>query len=52
VAFPLAGAIGLVWALAGYTAGFGVSMIVLGVRLRRRKWPESTTLPASGLLAR
>lgn len=33
--FPLAGALGMVWMLAGYAMAFGVSMVVLGVRLRR-----------------
>ena len=33
--FPLAGALSMVWMLAGYAMAFGVSMVVLGVRLRR-----------------
>jgi uncharacterized membrane protein HdeD (DUF308 family) len=33
--FPLAGALTVVWMLAGYTMAFGVSIVVLGVHLRR-----------------
>jgi uncharacterized membrane protein HdeD (DUF308 family) len=33
--FPLAGALTMIWMLAGYTMAFGISMVVLGVRMRR-----------------
>jgi len=33
--YPAAGALTMVWMLGGYAMGFGVSMVVLGVRLRR-----------------
>jgi hypothetical protein len=36
IVFPLAGLLSMIWMLAGYAMAFGVSLIVLGVRLRRR----------------
>lgn len=35
LAFPLAGALGLIWLIGGYAIAFGISLIALGVRVRR-----------------
>ena len=37
LAFPLAGALGLIWLIASYAIAFGVCLIALGLRVRRGK---------------
>jgi uncharacterized membrane protein HdeD (DUF308 family) len=42
---PGAGALGLVWAIAAYSIVFGVTFIVLALRLRKHS--HETTAPAA-----
>lgn len=37
LAFPLAGALGLIWLIASYAIAFGVCLVALGLRVRRGK---------------
>lgn len=37
LAFPLAGALGLIWLIGGYAIAFGVALVALGIRVRRGK---------------
>ncbi len=36
-AFPLAGALGMIWLIGGYALAFGLCLIALGIRLRRSR---------------
>ena len=35
--FPLAGALGMIWLIGGYAIAFGISLVALGLRVRRGK---------------
>lgn len=37
LAFPLAGALGLIWLIGGYAIAFGILLVALGLRVRRGK---------------
>ena len=41
---PVAGSLAIIWIIAGYALVFGIVLVILGIRLRDWRAPE-TTLP-------
>jgi uncharacterized membrane protein HdeD (DUF308 family) len=45
---PAAGSLAIIWMIAGYALVFGILLVILGIRLRSRRVPD-TTVPLSSL---
>jgi uncharacterized membrane protein HdeD (DUF308 family) len=45
---PAAGSLALIWIIAGYALVFGILLVILGIRLRNWRAPD-TTLPLTSM---
>jgi uncharacterized membrane protein HdeD (DUF308 family) len=45
---PVAGSLAIIWMIAGYALVFGILLVILGIRLRNWKEPD-TTVPLTSM---